>query len=1100
MKHRFGQWPFLVLASSVGLIGMILFAALFGTATIGQAHSTHGETATNPILFVTQVPVPADFTTIGSVFGNHRGNLDAVTRGGDLWIRYADGTLKNLTAAAGYGEEGMQGANAIAVRDPSVYWDGQKALFSMVIGAPTKQYQVQSFYWQLYEITGLGQGDSPVITKVQNQPANFNNISPIYGTDDRIIFTTDRPRNGERHLYPQLDEYEEAPTVSGLWSLDPVTGDLRLLNHAPSGDFTPILDSFGRVIFTQWDHLQRDQQADSDAQGDGTYGTFNYSDETAASTANFNDRSEVFPEPRSSRTDLLAGTNLDGHTFNHFLPWQILEDGTESEIINHLGRHELGGYIGRAINDDPNIVEYYGQYSRFNPNRIANFLQVKEDPANPGRYYGTDAPEFTTHAAGQVIAIDAPPGLSADQIAVTYVTHRDTSNTSDSPSSDHSGLYRDPLPLSDGTVIVAHTTETRADSNTGSREAPASRYAFRLKTLIQGSNGSWIAGQPLTSGIEETISFWDPDVLVSYSGPLWEWQPVEVRARPRPARLTAPLPGPEANMFAAAGVEPDTLRAYLEANNLALIVSRNVTVRDDLDRQQPFNLRVPGGVQTVGATGKIYDVTHLQLFQADLLRGIRFSSDTPRAGRRVLAQYLHDPAALAANPSVEGAPQSSVVVAPDGSLAAFVPAQRALTWQLTDSTGTGVVRERNWLTFQPGEIRVCGSCHGLSDKDQAGQSAPTNDPQALQTLLVQWKAAQDPKATAVPTRTPTTTPTATLTPTLQPTDQVTTTPTATATPRPTTAPPTVANCALFPGDNIWNMPINDLPLAANSAAYIDTIGRDTPFHPDFGAGEWPPDSGAPIGIPFIVVTGDQKKVSVTFDYADQSDVGPYPVPPNAPIEGGPNGDGDRHILMLDKDNCLLYELYAAYPQPDGSWEAGSGAIFDLSSHELRPDSWTSADAAGLPILPGLLRYDEVASGEIRHAIRFTAPETQQAYVWPARHQASDLTGSEYPPMGQRFRLRADFDSSGYSPQIQVILRAMQKYGIILADNGSSWYLSGAPDERWDNDLLRELKGLTGDDFEAVNVASLMLDPDSGQVKLTTSVPLDERVFLPVVTR
>ncbi|MCB0084734.1 MAG: hypothetical protein KDE47_27525, partial [Caldilineaceae bacterium] len=540
--------------------------------------------ATNPIIFVTQVPVPADFTTIGSVFGNHRGALDAVTRGGDLWIRYPDGSLKNLTKAANYGEEGQQGAKAIAVRDPAVSWDAQKALFSMVIGAPTRQYEVATYYWQLYEISGLGKSDTPVITKVPNQPANYNNVSPIYGTDDRIIFTSDRPRSGERHLYPQLDEYEEAPTVSGLWSLDPATGDLFMLNHAPSGDFTPILDSYGRLIFTQWDHLQRDQQADNDAQGGNTYNTFNYSDESEASTPNFNDRSEVFPEPRASRTDLLAGTNLNGHSFNHFIPWQLFEDGTEGEIIDHLGRHELQGYIAAAINDDPNIIEYYGQYNRTNPNRIENMLQVKESAATPGRYYGIDAPEFATHAAGQVIFFDAPPTINADQVTVTYVTHRDTANSSDNPTTDHSGLYRDPLPLADGTVIVAHTSETRADTNTGSREAPRSRYDFQLKTLVQGSNGSWIAGPPLTSGISETVTFWDPDVRVTYSGLLWEWQPVEVRARPRPTRLVATLPGPEANVFAAAGVEPDTLRAYLETNNLALIISRNVTVRDDLDR------------------------------------------------------------------------------------------------------------------------------------------------------------------------------------------------------------------------------------------------------------------------------------------------------------------------------------------------------------------------------------------------------------------------------------------------------------------------------------------------------------------------------------
>ncbi|HRW04305.1 MAG TPA: hypothetical protein P5121_04375, partial [Caldilineaceae bacterium] len=221
--------------------------ATFSTATFSRA-SDASTLVSNPILFVTQVPVPADFTTIGSVFGNHRGELSAVTRGGDLWIRYPNGSLKNLTRTAGFGEEGMQGTNAIAVRDPAVHWDGQKALFSMVVGAPTRQYELQNYYWQIYEITGLGQADTPVITKVPNQPANYNNVTPIYGTDDRIIFTSDRPRNGERHLYPQLDEYEEAPTVTGIWSLDPTTGDLLLLNHAPSGDFTPIIDSFGRVL------------------------------------------------------------------------------------------------------------------------------------------------------------------------------------------------------------------------------------------------------------------------------------------------------------------------------------------------------------------------------------------------------------------------------------------------------------------------------------------------------------------------------------------------------------------------------------------------------------------------------------------------------------------------------------------------------------------------------------------------------------------------------------------------------------------------------------------------------------------------------------
>ena len=297
---------------------------------------------------------------------------------------------------------------------------------------------------------------------------------------------------------------------------------------------------------------------------------------------------------------------------------------------------------------------------------------------------------------------------------------------------------------------------------------------------------------------------------------------------------------------------------------------------------------------------------------------------------------------------------------------------------------------------------------------------------------------------------------------------------------PDTPPPQVAGCDIFPGDNIWNTPVDTLPVHPNSANYIAAIGGNDTLHADFGSGVWPPGSDSPIGIPFITAPGSQPGVAVTFDYADESDPGPYPIPANAPIEGGPNGDGDRHVIVLDRSNCLLYEMFDAWPQPGGSWTAGSGAIFDLNSHALRPDGWTSADAAGLPILPGLIRYDEVAGGEIRHAIRFTAPQTQKAHIWPARHDASSLTGVNYPPMGLRLRLRADYDISGFPPEVQIILQAFKTYGLILADNGSSWYISGAPDERWDNDILHELDVVRGADFEAVDVSGLMVDPDSGQ--------------------
>ena len=240
---------------------------------------------------------------------------------------------------------------------------------------------------------------------------------------------------------------------------------------------------------------------------------------------------------------------------------------------------------------------------------------------------------------------------------------------------------------------------------------------------------------------------------------------------------------------------------------------------------------------------------------------------------------------------------------------------------------------------------------------------------------------------------------------------------------------------------------------------------------------------APIGIPFTTVPGNQLKVPITFEYAGESDPGPYPIPVDAPIEGGAASTGDRHIFVIDRDHCILYEVYYGWPQTDGSWQAGSGAIFNLNSNSLRPNGWTSADAAGLPIFPGLVRYDEVAAGSINHAIRFTAKITRNTFVWPARHYASENTSSSVPPMGERFRLKSSFDITPFPPEVQVILVALKKYGLILADNGSNWYLSGSPDYRWnDDELVAYLKLVKGSDFEAVDVSSLMKDPNSGRTR------------------
>ncbi len=272
--------------------------------------------------------------------------------------------------------------------------------------------------------------------------------------------------------------------------------------------------------------------------------------------------------------------------------------------------------------------------------------------------------------------------------------------------------------------------------------------------------------------------------------------------------------------------------------------------------------------------------------------------------------------------------------------------------------------------------------------------------------------------------------------------------------------PRVAGCPVFPRDNVWNRRVDGLPVRADSATLIASIGLDASLHPDFG-------SYAGYGIPWNVVDRTTPRSRVTFRWPDESDAGPYPIPSQPRIEGG----SDRHILLVDRDRCRLYELYAA-ERRDGTWRAGSGAIWDLRSNALRPRGWTSADAAGLPILPGLVRYRDVADGAIRHALRFTAPRTGRAYVYPARHFASDADDPALPPMGLRIRLKASVDISGYPRQARIILRALQRYGMILADNGSAWYVTGAPDPRWDDDALHTLHGITGSDFEVVDTSGL----------------------------
>jgi hypothetical protein len=299
-------------------------------------------------------------------------------------------------------------------------------------------------------------------------------------------------------------------------------------------------------------------------------------------------------------------------------------------------------------------------------------------------------------------------------------------------------------------------------------------------------------------------------------------------------------------------------------------------------------------------------------------------------------------------------------------------------------------------------------------------------------------------------------------------------------PRPAPGVPgSIGPCSLFPRSSYWYADVSTLPVHGLSANYVNSVGAGKKMHADFGSGEW---DGGPIGIPFTLAPAGTPGAGITFDYADESEPGPYPIPSDAPIEGGPASGGDRHILVVEESSCRLYEVFAAYPDGAGGWTAGSGAVWDLGSNAMRPDGWTSADAAGLPILPGLVRYDEVAAGRIDHAIRMTVPKTQKAYVWPARHRASNNADPNLPPMGTWFRLRADVDISAFPAEAQVILQALKTHGAIVADNGSAWYISGAPDDRWNNDALATLGRVPGSAFEAIDASSIMVDPDSGEAR------------------
>jgi hypothetical protein len=694
----------------------------------------------NPIMFVTQFPISADFATIGSTFANHSGRVASAGRGGDLYIRYPDGTQRNLTREAGFGNTGFQAENAIAVRDPSIHWNGTKALFSMVIGAP-QQFEQNQYFWQIYEITGFGQGQTINISKVANQPVNYNNITPIYSSAGNIIFSTDMPRTKNRFNYPQKDEYESTPTNTGLWKLDIATGTVNLLQHSPSGSFSPLINSSGRIIFTRWDHLQRDQQASPI----NIIGAFNYlSEPDNINTPRVDNVLEVFPEPRGEETALLAGTNLIGHSINHFFPWQLNQDGTAEETLNHVGRHELHSYFNRSMDDDNNLQEFIPSASRPNQNSLLNTFMLSEYPSQNGRFIAIEAPEFATHNGGQIIAFKLAVGDRPDLVTVDYITHVSTRDfVADNATApvEHIGFSRDPVVLQNGTIIASHTSETRQADNDGSRANPIPRYDYKLKSYTLNGAGLYQPASTITSLGNSNISFYDPDVLVSYNGPLWELQAVEVIVKPIPAMTAEQLQNPELQIFAEENIDVNQFKNYLKTQNLAVVVMRDVTTRDAADKQQPYNLKVAGQAhQTIGAAGMVYEISHMQFFQGDQVRGSG-GINTPDNGQRVIAQHLHDSNALNNNIPFNNAPSASTEIYADGSVAFMLPAHRAMAWQSLDPAGTPVVRERYWISFQPGEIRACGGCHGVNDLDQAGGLPSIQKAEAFRALLQHWQAS-----------------------------------------------------------------------------------------------------------------------------------------------------------------------------------------------------------------------------------------------------------------------------------------------------------------------------------------------------------------------
>src|SRR5882672_3299293 len=568
----------MIFGNRLGLIGFAV-----AVLTVWFALSAQALSLTNPIVFVTQPPIPRElnssvsntFLSVVAIFCNHLPDTAHAGRGGDLWLMTTNQGLVNLTRKGGFGASGVQHGVGIDVRDPTVHWSGKKVLFSMVVGAPTNSSDTTSFFWQLYEVTNLdaviaNTNTTPAIVRVANQPTNFNNVTPTYATDDRIIFMSDKPFGDQPYLYPQLDEYKGAPTISGTYSLDPVTGDLKMVQHTPSGAFNPFIDSFGRLIMTRWDHLSQDPNATNDRIGKGTNGSFNFIFETAGSPTQSTNIIESFPEPRKFDTNYTAQLGVNGNDFNIFLPWALDQDGGNEEVLNHVGRHELFSTLAQSFVGDTNLVTFTNLAQRIasgvltaNTNFFSSFFQITEDPRTNGLYWGVAAQDISifggAHAGGQILTFSGGAGVNPTNMIVSNITP-----TNGAAGPNAFGLYRNPLPMSDGLLIAAFTATPTSfnfgwDTNTGTVSAPVSQYHFRLYTLTS-SGALFTTNQLLTPGIATASIYWDGPTLVTNSATMWELQPVEVRSRFIPTPVKTGVAGIEQQVFADENVDLPTFQ------------------------------------------------------------------------------------------------------------------------------------------------------------------------------------------------------------------------------------------------------------------------------------------------------------------------------------------------------------------------------------------------------------------------------------------------------------------------------------------------------------------------------------------------------------